>query len=346
MTRPSAAGAARPSGTKKRLAGRVVVITGASSGIGRATAHRMADEGARLVLAARDAGSLDAAVDEVRSRGAEAISVTVDVSEEAAVEALARAAVQSFGRIDVWVNNAGVYAFGRADETPSDVIRQVLAVNLEGTVYGSCAALRHFRGRGSGVLINVASGFGKVAAPLISSYVASKFAIVGYSQALRMELVDDENIHVCCVLPSTIDTPIFQHAANFTGRAPRALPPVHPVGLAADAIVECALRPRAEVYVGGIGRLAAIYRWFAPAAYEASTARQVEAMHFRDGSAPATTGNLFAPMPESNTVEGGWLDSKVAAPTVPMPLLAGVAGLAGGLITGFAVVVKRRRRPS
>jgi NAD(P)-dependent dehydrogenase (short-subunit alcohol dehydrogenase family) len=292
--------------TSARFLGHVVVITGASSGIGRVTSRLLAAEGADLVIAARDTGSLQETAVELRAQGAIALPVMTDVSNEAQVEALAQAAVDRFGRIDAWVNDAGVYALGRAEDVPSSVIRKVIATNLNGTFYGSRAAIRQFRLQGAGTLVNVASGFGKVAAPLLSYYSASKFGVVGFSQALGMELRDERDIHVCCVLPSTIDTPIFQHAANFTRRRVQALPPVYPVRQAAEAIANCLVRPKAEVYVGGISRLAALYRWFAPSAYAATTARQVETTHFVDGTAEPTSGNVLSALPDLDLAEGGW----------------------------------------
>lgn len=196
----------------------VVVITGASSGIGRAAAQEFARRGATLVLAARRAQALDEVARECKELGGHALAVPTDVTDEAAVQDLARRAIETFGRIDVWVNNAAVTLFARIEEAPYEDYRRVIETNLLGYVHGARAAIPYFREQGSGVLVNVSSVVGKVGQPNTSAYCATKFAIVGLSECLRQELLDVEDIHVCTVMPPSVDTPIFQHAANYTGR--------------------------------------------------------------------------------------------------------------------------------
>jgi NAD(P)-dependent dehydrogenase (short-subunit alcohol dehydrogenase family) len=210
----------------RKLRDSVVVITGASTGIGRATALAFARQGAHVALASRREDALERTAQECRSFGARALVVPTDVTDEAAVEQAAQNAFQEFGRLDVWVNNAAVTAFGRFEETPPEVYRKVIETNLFGYVHGARAALPYFREQGSGTLINVSSVVGVAGIPYVNSYVTSKFAIRGFSESLREEMAD-EPINVCTILPSSIDTPLFQQGANFMGWGSKPLPPGH-----------------------------------------------------------------------------------------------------------------------
>ena len=286
--------------------GEVVVITGASSGIGRATAGLFADAGARLVLAGRDAGTLDAVAEECRARGASVITVPTDVASKDAVTALADGAVEYFGRIDIWVGNASLYSFGTFERTPSEVFDRIIDVNLKGQVYGARAALRVFRTQGSGTLVSVASVYSRITAPLVSPYVTSKFGLLGFLEILRMELRDAPAIHVCAVLPATIDTPIHQHAANYTGRPVRPLPPVTDPVRVARTIVAMTRRPRRLVQVGRIQSTTVYLRAVAPALYERLIGKVYPAIALKAGSVPASSGNAFTADREETGVTGGW----------------------------------------
>src|SRR5215211_8481138 len=201
-----------------RLDDKVVVITGASSGIGKASALAFARNGARLALCARRQPELNDTVNACREAGVQVVELQTDVADEAQVKALAQRAIEAFGRIDVWFNNAGVDAFGPFLNIPSAAFERVLQVNLMGAVYGSRAALTQFRQQGSGTLINNASIVGTCPTPFHSPYVASKFAIRGLSHALRQEVMDLPNVHVCTLCPSSIDTPLWQRGGNYSGR--------------------------------------------------------------------------------------------------------------------------------
>jgi len=292
----------------KQLMDSVVVITGASSGIGRAAALAFAEQGAVVVLGARREAALHDVAGECEVRGVRTLVVPTDVTDEGAVHHLARRAVETFGRIDVWVNNAAVSAFGRFEETPSDVFRRVLETNLFGYVYGARAVLPIFREQGNGVLILNDSVVGSAPQPYTSAYVTSKYAIRGFAECLRMELSLDEapGIHVCTVMPASIDTPLFQQSANFTGRQVKALDPTLPAERVADTIVSVAKRPRREVIVGGAGRMMVAQHAMAPGMYEKAAARQVDRDHLEDRPADRTWGNLWEPMPEHAGVSGGW----------------------------------------
>jgi short-subunit dehydrogenase len=317
----------------------VVVITGASSGIGRATALRFASKGARLVLAARGADSLEAVAAACRKRGAKAIAVPTDVTDADKVEELASRAVEEFGHLDVWVNNAAVGVFGLLTEIPPKDFQRVLDVNITGYVNGARAALTRQTAQGWGTLINVSSIVAETPLPYSAAYSISKAAVRALSISLRSELARQgvTGVNVCTVLPATIDTPFYQNAANFTGRRPMAMPPVYSPQRVAKAVVKLAAHPRREMVAGGLaGRLLVLQHKFTPGAVEAAAARQVDRRQLSRGrTAPETPGNLHQ---ESQSIgrastTGGWHGRRRTAQRT----VAGAAALAGA-----AVAVRKR----
>lgn len=318
----------------------IVVVTGASSGIGRATALAFAEAGASaVVLVARGSEALTQAARECAQRGAEAVVVPADVTDATALDDLAQRTIERFGRLDVWVNNAAVSLFGSIQQTPLRDIRRVVDVNLMGYVHGARAALPFMRAQGRGVLVNVASTVGVVAQPYASAYVMAKFAIRGLSASLRQELrlADSRGVHVCTVLPATIDTPLFAHAANYSGRRVLAMPPVYRPERVARAIVNAVRVPRREIVVGPAGRVFVLQSRMMPGMLERTVARRVDKRHLsRTEVAPATEGNLYGPDTVAAATRGGWRG----------PSRATAGRLAASVVlTAAAVAALRRFRP-
>jgi short-subunit dehydrogenase len=289
---------------KNSLFGKVVVITGASSGIGRATAVEFARHGANVVLTARSTEGLERTADECRAFGQRVVVTPGDVTNEETLIELARHTFEKFGHINFWVNNAGVFAMGKIEETPSEVFHRLIEINYFGVVNGCRAVLPYMRQQNYGVIINVGSEVSNFSIPYGSAYTSSKFAVRAFTSALRQELLDT-NISVCLVMPASIDTPLFQHAANYSGRAIKPSRPVYPVQKAAETIVRLALQPQREVFVGNAARYLTAFHTLAPEMQERIVAKMVEDEHFQDKSAAASPGNLFDAQGPYGSV-GGW----------------------------------------
>lgn len=231
----------------------VMVITGASSGIGLVTAKRAAARGAQVVLSARNEEDLARAVQEIRQEGGRAVHVAADVADPHQVETIADAAVRTFGRIDTWVNNAAVSLYGRLTELPIEDMRRQMDVNYWGQVYGSRAAVTYLRNRG-GALINVGSALSDRAIPLQGNYCAAKHALKAFTDTLRMELEEEGvPISVTLVKPASIDTPFFEKARTYLGVEPQPVPPVYAPEVVADVILHAAQHPLRELIAGGSG---------------------------------------------------------------------------------------------
>ena len=237
----------------KNLSGKVVVITGGSSGFGKGAAIKFASQGAKVVVAARREDALNETVEECKANGGQAFAVRTDVGILEQVENLAAQTLQRYGRIDVWINDAGAGALGRFDEVPLEDHVKTIQTDLIGTIHGSYFAIKQFRKQRMGTLINVSSVLGKVPTPYYASYTAAKYGVVGLGASIRQELSinDEKDIHVCTVMPTAMDTHFFEHAANYTGHKSVPIPPVFEPDEVVNTLVSLATDPRDEITVGG-----------------------------------------------------------------------------------------------
>lgn len=238
----------------KKLKSQVIVITGASSGIGLVTARLAAKAGAKLVLAARSEGPLRQLTEEITKAGGKAVYVVADVGIREQVHAIARTAIERFGGFDTWVNDAGVSIYGKVVETPVEDMRHQFETNYWGVVYGSLEAVAHLKTRG-GALINIGSTLSERAAILQGSYSATKHAVKGFTDALRMELaLDKAPVSVTLIKPGPIDTPYPLNAKNYMDSEARHPAPAYAPEVVARAILRSAQKPMREVFVGSGGR--------------------------------------------------------------------------------------------
>lgn len=325
------------------LQDKTIVITGASSGAGRATAIEFARHGAKIILAARNMEALDEVEAICREMGALALAVKTDVTDAEAMKDLAATAAAFGGSIDVWVNNAGVLAAGEFTETPIEIHDQVIRINLMGYIHGAHAVMPYFKRQQYGVLINNISIGGWFPVPYSVGYSASKFGLRGYSEALRGELSQYRNIHVCDLFPAFLDTPGIQHAANYSGKILRPAPPVYDPQKVARAIVKAAQRPKRSVVIGSVTNLLRFAHFLVPAITRAVTAKVENAYFKKADPAPETSGNLFAPATYGTSIHGGWnAETLQEARKKTMIASIAVTGIATGLII-FGLVKRKKK---
>ena len=280
------------------LARSVIVITGASSGIGASTALLLARQGTSLVLTARAETDLRAVAEACQRRGAAVSWLTGDIADDSTAERVAVRAEEDFGRLDGWVNNAGVALYCSILDVPVDEVRRVFDVDVLGMVLGVQAAVPRLRSAGGGVIVNVASVLGTITAPWLAPYNAAKHAVVGLSGTLRQELraSGDRSVSVCTVLPAAIDTPLYEHAANHVGHPARTLSPAYRPTKVAHVIANVLERPRRHAYAGAAGRLAAVSHAVAPALTERILTSYGNLLGIdRHRPEAQTTGNLYTP---------------------------------------------------
>jgi short-subunit dehydrogenase len=284
---------------------KTIVITGASSGVGRAIALEFAAKGERLVIAARNTAALNELAAECEQLGAEVKVVTTDVTEYSDMLELASQA-DDMGGIDIWVNNAGVLAIGKFDESPMEVTSQVLKTNLLGYMHGAHAVLPYFKKQGHGILINNISIGGFLPVPFGAGYSASKFGLRGFSAALKAELREYPEIHVCDAFPAFLDTPGIQHAANYTGKQLRPAPPVYDPKRVAATIAKLADHPRSETMIGSTSILLRYAYGLLPNLTQSITGMVIGGYLKRADPLAKTDGNLFGQVDYGNAVYGGW----------------------------------------
>jgi len=318
----------------------VVVITGASSGIGEATALAFGRQGSRLVLAARDLDALSAVAKQCRRLGGEAIAVETDVTDANAVKRLAERAM-TFGRIDIWVSNVGVGAVGRFEETPIEAHEQVIRANLIGHMNDAHAVLPVFLRKGYGIFINMISLGGFAAAPFAAAYSASKFGLRGFSEALRAELADQRDIHICDIYPALVDTPGISHGANYVGRKISAPPPLVDPRDVANAIVGVTRAPRATTTVGSVTNAARLAHLLAPNLSARILGRFMASYFRRADRVAQSSGNVFSPPSEPGGIDGGMRSPNRIASRPFMFAMLAIAAMAGGAAAAEAF---RRRR--
>ncbi|GAB3605533.1 SDR family NAD(P)-dependent oxidoreductase [Conyzicola nivalis] len=291
----------------QNLAGKTIVVAGASSGFGRGAAQKLAELGANVVVAARRGDVLDEFVAQIAAQGGTAVAVPTDVSDAAAVARLASTAIERFGRIDVWVNNVGIGALGLFWDIPVEDHARVVDVNLNGLIYGAHAALTHFLAVGGGVLVNVGSVDSEVPLAYQASYAASKAAVLSLSRTLNEELRlvgKHDTIKVGTIMPWAVDTPWWTHAANYTGHAPRMAAMDDP-SIVVDAIVAACTNPKEEEPVGPKARASDVSHHLFPDLTERLSAKVADAEVDRGSRAANTTGSIHRPTPEGTTVDGG-----------------------------------------
>jgi len=248
----------------KSLSDQVVVITGASSGIGLVTARMAASAGARVVLVARNEDALRALTEEIQGHGGRATYVAADVGDQQAIARIGHVAREHFGRIDTWINDAGVSIFGSLDDVPMEDHRRLFETNFWGVVYGSLEAVRGMR-EGGGAIINIGAIASDRAIPLQGMYSASKHAVKGFTEALRMELEHAGlPISVTLIKPSGVDTPHVEHARNYLSSAPRTPAPLYAPESVARAILYAAEHVERDVIVGGAGKIISSMGAWAP----------------------------------------------------------------------------------
>ena len=335
----------------KPLREQVVVLMGASSGIGRETALRIAKGGAKVVVAARSEAGLRSLEDEIRELGGEVTTMVADVSEFEQVEAVAQRAVEEYGRLDTWVHLAAVGLFAPFDQTEPEEFRRVVEVDLMGQVYGAMAALPHIKREGSGALVHVSSVVGKRSAPLQSAYSASKHGIDGFLESLRVELLQEgwNSIGITNVMPAAINTPFFVKARTKLGVKPKGFPPTYQPGVVADAILYSAEKAPRDIVAGGAGKGMLLTQRLSPRLMDALMVRSGFGSQMTDEpKSTADPDGLFAPMKGQDRAEGEFGYQTVARSHLTWldthPKLKGSLGVVGAAVTLSALRAKLRER--
>jgi short-subunit dehydrogenase len=334
----------------KKLPDQVIVITGATSGIGLTTARKAAKRGAKLVLAARNEDALRQISEALNSQGAQTDYVAADVAQEDDVRRIAARAIERFGGFDSWMNIAGVGIFGKSEQVSTDDMRRVFDINFWGIVYGSLIALPHLKSRG-GALINMGSETSDRAVPLQGIYSASKHAVKGFTDSLRVELEQEgAPVSVTLVKPASIDTMFVRHAKNYLDGEPRLPPPVYAPEIVADALLYAAAHPKRDIYVGGRARLMSAGAYHMPRILDKSMERFMYT--FMETDKPAhdrDDHNLYAP--KADLLERGGVGGRVSETSVYTrmtmhPAATKAVMLSAGLALAAMWQTRRRHRLS
>jgi short-subunit dehydrogenase len=286
---------------------RVVVIFGASSGIGRAAAHAFAERGDHLVIGARGAAALETTRVECSGAGAASVTAsTLDIREAERVSDVLTQTVATHGRVDVVVNAATVMAYGRIEDVPAAVFDTVIDTAIHGTANVARAALPIFRRQGRGILLVVNSLLGYITSPGMGGYVTAKWGQLGLLRLLQLETRDAPDVHVSFVVPGAVDTPIYRVAANFLGRSPAPPPPVDSPEKVARRIIQCVDHPRPRVSVGVANPLIIAGFRVLPRLFDVLVGPLMDRFGLGSDLAPPTAGNVLAPTPDGYHTSGGW----------------------------------------
>jgi short-subunit dehydrogenase len=330
----------------KNIEDQVIVITGASSGIGLTTARMAAEQGARLVLAARNEEALHQLTDEIRDNGGEAIYVVADVGREEDVQRIAHQAIEAFGGFDTWINDAGVGIYGSVLDVSTEDSRRLFDTNFWGVVYGSLEAARHLRERNDsygGAIINVGSEVSDRAVPLMGMYSASKHAVKAFTDALRMELEKEEApISVTLVKPGATDTPFPQHAGNYLEEEPKLPEPVYAPEVVAEVILHCVETPERDMFAAGsakahsteAGMMPRILDWMMEKSYFEKQKSGRPATHAEEALHAPSTGLKQRSGTRDDARETSLYTKASMHPLWTTALLAGGALLLTGLVRG------------
>lgn len=319
------------------LNGRTVVITGASSGIGRAAAEAFAREGCNIVLAARGREALDETAQLCRDLGAVALAVPTDVSVAGDVQQLAQTALQFNGRIDVWVNNAGVMATGMLEDMPIEAVDQIIKTNLLGYLHGAHTILPIFKKQQDGVLINNISIGGWMPAPYGTAYSASKYGVRGMVESLQGEVSHFPNIHVCAMYPAIQRSTGNMHSAKYSGFSSKIPPLSFDPRVLAAAMVKTAKYPRKEVYTDWSSVLfKTVYGMFPKTVV--NTASAAMRMMMKKDAPEGTNGNILTPSAEPHRIYG---ETMLPPPSKTSKLIM----LSGLLAAGAVMMWNRSQAP-
>ncbi|KAM3093426.1 SDR family oxidoreductase [Phormidesmis sp. 146-12] len=322
----------------KPISQQVAVIVGASSGIGRDTALKMAEKGAKVVVAARSKEGLATLVEEIHQKGGEAIAVPADVADFNQVKEIADKAVERFGRIDTWVHLAATSVFATFDNVTPEEFKRVIEVNLLGQAYGAMAALPHLKREGRGALIHITSMEGRRSLPYQSAYSSSKHGTIGFLDALRIELKHEGfPISVTNIMPGVINTPFYNKGKTKLGVKPTGIPPYYDASLVTDAILYAAENPVRDYIVSDVGRALDVAQRISPGLVDAALlAIAFEGQKTNDVKSEDDPNNLYEPVQGYDKVEGDF--SKLEVPSLIDMIDKGPA-LAIGALTAAALGV-------
>jgi NAD(P)-dependent dehydrogenase (short-subunit alcohol dehydrogenase family) len=284
----------------------VAVVTGASSGIGRATALELAGRGYHLVLLARATESLLAVEADCHDRGAQTLVVTADVGDQAEVDRAFDAAVNRFGRVDAVINSAAAVGYGRFEDVPAEVFDRVIVTNLLGTANVARTSLRHFRRQAGGHLVLMGSLLGKIAVPFMSPYVTSKWGVHGLVRILQIEAKQTPGIEVSVVSPGSVNTPAYLQAANYAGWEGRPPPPIDPPEKVARAVVKCLDRPRRDRGVGVANPVVVLGFRLLPTVFDALVTPLMRLGGLSKRPISPHSGSVLSPRPAKDGSYGPW----------------------------------------